>query len=153
MTTSRHRPKADELIDGLGLQPHPEGGWWAQTWLGPADPNDPDGRPVGTAIAFLLKAGERSHWHRLDAVEVWHRQAGSPLALSVWTGDGPIVTHVLGTNVVAGERPHTVVPARSWQTARTLGSWTLVACTMTPGFHVSGFELAVPDWTPSSDDT
>ena len=149
--TQRHRPDPDELIEQLGMQPHPEGGWWAQTWLGPGDPHDINGRPIGTAIAFWLKSGERSHWHRLDGVEVWHRQAGSPLELSVWDGAGPIVTHVLGTNVAAGERPHAIVPAHSWQTARTLGSWTLVACTMAPGFHLAGFELATPEWAPPTD--
>lgn len=131
---------AAELIAALGLAPHPEGGHYAETWRGAAGP---DGRPVGTAIHFLLAAGERSHWHRIDAAEVWLWHAGAPLDLTIGTQ-----AVVLGADVIAGERPHAVVPAGVWQTAATTGAWTLVSCVVAPGFEFSGFELAEPGFDP-----
>lgn len=130
----------DALIAHLDLAPHPEGGWYRQTWVAEAE----DGaRPSGTCIYFLLKAGEASHWHRVDAVEIWHYYAGAPLALSISeTADGPARDHTLGPDLMAGEAPQLIVPDGHWQAARTLGPWTLVGCTVSPGFRFEGFELA-----------
>jgi uncharacterized protein len=131
---------ADEIIAHLGLAPHPEGGWYRQTWAA-----EGKGRPAGTAIYFLLRAGERSHWHRVDAAEVWHFYAGAALILSVAaTAQGPARDQTLGPDLMAGERPQIVVPAHHWQAARTLGDWTLAGCTVSPGFRFEGFELAPP---------
>ncbi len=132
---------ADEIIRLLDLAPHPEGGHFRETFR---DPHAVDGRSVGTAIYFLLKAGERSHWHRVDAAEIWHFHAGAPLALEI-EGQGEIV---LGPDLAAGQRPQGVVPAGAWQAARSLGDWTLVGCTVSPGFEFSAFELAPPGWSP-----
>ncbi|MBA4351795.1 MAG: cupin [Rhodobacter sp.] len=135
---------ADRIIAELGLQPHPEGGWYRETWKGP----EVDGRAVGTAIYFLLKAGERSHWHRVDAGEVWLWHAGSPLDLRVAEADaGPVAVHRLGPNVLSGERPQAVVPAGWWQAAEATEGWALVSCCVAPGFRFEGFELAVPGFT------
>lgn len=132
---------ADELIERLGLEPHPEGGWFRETWRDP----DVDGRRGrGTAIYFLLRAGERSHWHRVDAAEVWHHYAGAPLELSI----GSDRRVVLGPDVAAGEVPQAVVPAGEWQAARSLGAFTLVGCTVSPAFRFEGFELAPEGWSP-----
>lgn len=131
---------ADEIVRKLGLQPHPEGGWYRETWAA-----DGDGRPAGTCIYFLLKSGERSHWHRVDAAEIWHHYCGAPIILSVSaTADGPRRDHVLGSDLLAGQAPQIVVPAGHWQAARTVGGWTLVGCTVSPGFRFEGFELAAP---------
>ena len=130
---------ADEIVATLGLQPHPEGGWYAESWRGPAGP---DGRAVATAIYFLLRTGERSHWHRVDADETWLFHAGAPLALTVVDDEANRVEHRLGPDVVAGERPQAVVPARAWQSAWSTGDWTLVSCVVAPGFEFTGFELA-----------
>jgi hypothetical protein len=133
---------ADRIIATLGLEPHPEGGWYRQTWVA-----DGPGRPTGTCIHFLLKAGERSHWHRVDAAEIWHFYAGGPLILSVAPGrEGPARDLVLGADVLAGEAPQIVVPAHHWQAARSTGAYTLVGCTVSPGFRFDGFELAPPDF-------
>lgn len=135
---------AEEVIDLLGLEPHPEGGRFAETWRAPAE-----GRSPGTAIYFLLRAGERSHWHRVDAAEVWHHYAGASLRLSI--SDGTTTDeHALGIDLRAGERPQAVVPAGAWQAAESLGEWTLVGCTVSPGFEFDGFELAPPDWEPGA---
>ena len=135
---------AEGIISALGLAPHPEGGWYRQTWVAEAGPGE---RPSGTAILFLLMAGERSHWHRVDATEIWHFHAGSPLALSMAPQDtGPAVAHRLGPDLMAGEMPQLIVPAGYWQAARSLGGWTLVGCTVSPGFRFEGFELAPPDF-------
>jgi hypothetical protein len=133
---------AEAIIARLGLQPHPEGGWYRQTWEGPLV----DGRASGTAILFLLRAGERSHWHRVDADEIWLWHAGAPLLLSM-TGSGP-GEHRLGPDVLGGEAVQAVVPAGAWQAARSTGDWTLVSCTVSPGFRFDGFELAPPEWSP-----
>ena len=132
------------MIRLLALKPHPEGGHYRETFR---DPRMVDGRAVSTAIYFLLKRGERSCWHRVDAVEVWHWHAGGALTLRV--NDGAATTEVrLGPDLVAGERPQAVVPARAWQSAETTGDWTLVGCTVAPGFEFSGFEPAPNDWEP-----
>ena len=138
---------AAEVIRCLDLKPHPEGGHFRETFR---DARSVDGgRAASTAIYFLLARGERSHWHRIDAAEVWHYYAGSPLALSI-ARDGPSETLRLGPNLGADERPQAVVPAHAWQAAESLGDWTLVGCTVAPGFDFSTFELAEPDWSPES---
>lgn len=137
---------ADEIIAALGLQPHPEGGHYVETFR---DAPGPDGRSRSTAIYFLLRAGERSHWHRVDAVEIWHFHAGAPLRLSISEGAGrPIRRITLGHGVIAGQMPQGIVPPHHWQAAESLGEWTLVGCTVAPGFDFAGFELAPPGWTP-----
>lgn len=133
-------PEARRAIDTLGLQPHPEGGWYRQTWAA-----EGPGRPAGTCIYFLLAAGQRSHWHRVDATEIWHFYAGAALELEIADGDARSSARtsiVLGTDFAAGMVAHGVVPARAWQSARSLGAWTLVGCTVAPAFEFSGFELA-----------
>lgn len=131
---------ADAIIAALRLQPHPEGGWFAEVWRS-AGP----GRPAGTSIYFLLKAGEVSHWHRLDAPEIWHFHAGQPLILrQAAEAAGPARAAVLGPDATAGQRPQIVVPAGTWQSARSTGAFTLVGCTMAPGFLFEGFDLAPP---------
>jgi predicted cupin superfamily sugar epimerase len=132
---------AGEIIRKLGLQPHPEGGWYRQTWVGPIV----EGRASGTAILFLLQAGERSHWHRVDADEIWLWHAGAPLVLSVGVEVAEELR--LGPDVLGGEVVQAVVPAGWWQAARSLGEWTLVSCTVSPGFRFEGFELAPPGWS------
>lgn len=134
---------ADEIIARLGLQPHPEGGHFRETFRAPEA-----GRGASTAIFFLLKAGERSHWHRVDADEVWHHYAGASLELSM-SDDGKATRHFrLGTDFDVGEMPQIVVPRGVWQAARSLGNWTLVGCTVAPAFDFAGFELAPPGWSP-----
>lgn len=132
--------EADELIAHLKLVPHPEGGWYRQTWVA-----DGPGRPSGTAIYFLLRAGEVSHWHRVDATEIWLYHAGAPLVLSVSETDaGPAEDHRLGPDLLQGEAPQVIVPPYHWQAARSTGDWTLVSCTVSPGFDFAGFTLAAP---------
>ncbi len=131
---------ADELIERLRLQPHPEGGHYAETWRGP---DRGDGRATASAIHFLLRDGERSHWHRVDAPEIWLHHAGAPLRLSV--GDADVV---LGDDVAAGEQPQVVVPAHAWQAAESTGAWSLVSCVVAPAFEFDHFELAPPGWEP-----
>lgn len=133
---------ADELIAALDLAPHPEGGHYRQTWVGPLR----DGRPSGTAILFLLRSDERSHWHRVDADEVWLFHAGAPLTLSISSNGRHARQHALGTDIRSGQSPQVVVPADAWQSARTEGEWTLVSCTVSPGFTFDGFGLAPPDF-------
>lgn len=137
-------PSAHEIVEQLGMRPHPEGGWYVETFRdAPAG-----GRGHSTAIYFLLERGQVSAWHRVrDAAEVWHFHAGSPLELTVASAAGRIV-HRLGIDLEAGERPQVVVPADAWQTARSLGEWTLVGCTVAPGFDFAVFELAEPGWEP-----
>lgn len=135
---------ARELIKVLQLEPHPEGGWYRQTFVSPSAGT----RAASTAIYYLLEAGQHSHWHRVDADEVWHFYAGAPLELRM-SKDGVRETrHVLGSDVLAGQHPQIVVPAGAWQSACSNGSWTLVGCTVAPGFTFDGFELAPPDWRP-----
>jgi uncharacterized protein len=139
--------RPEEIIRELGLQPHPEGGWYVQTF------KDGDGQARGhsTAIYYMLQAGERSHWHRVhDAAEVWHYYAGAPLALHVAEDGKGRQTIMLGTDLPNGERPQAVVPANWWQAAETTGEYTLVGCTVAPGFEFSSFEMAPPGWAPSA---
>ena len=135
---------ADEIIRLLGLAPHPEGGHFAETFR---DAGVDGARATSTAIYFLLRAGEVSHWHRVDAAEVWHWYAGAPLSLSI-ADDAGRRDVTLGTNLAAGERPQAVVPAWSWQQAQSLGAWTLVGCTVAPGFEFAGFEMAPEGFAP-----
>jgi len=136
----------DDVIRTLDLKPHPEGGWYRQTHrIEPAG----EARSAGTAIYYALGEGERSHWHHVDATEIWHWYAGAPLELSLAANDhdNPIA-HVLGPDLAAGQRPQVIVPPHHWQAARSLGAWTLVGCTVSPGFDFSGFTLAPPGWSP-----
>jgi len=136
---------ADDIIRILELKPHPEGGHYRETFRDGAP--DGNGRAASTAIYFLLRAGERSRWHRVDATEAWHFHAGAPLALSISAG-GKTSTLRLGTDLAAGERPQAIVPARAWQQAKSLGDWTLAGCTVAPGFEFSGFEMALEGFDP-----
>jgi predicted cupin superfamily sugar epimerase len=132
---------ADQIIAQLNLAPHPEGGYYRQTWVA-----ENEGRATGTCIYFVLKAGQASHWHAVDAVEIWHYYAGAPLLLSLSpTLDGPAEEHSLGPNLGAGELPQAIVPEGHWQKAATTGEWTLVGCTVSPGFRFEGFTLAAPE--------
>lgn len=137
-----------DVIRTLDLKPHPEGGWYRQTHrIEPA----PGERSPGTAIYYALGAGERSHWHHVDATEIWHWYAGDPLELSLAASDhhAPIA-HVLGPDIAVGQKPQIVVDPSHWQAARTLGAWTLVGCTVSPGFDFAGFVMAAPDWSPGA---
>jgi predicted cupin superfamily sugar epimerase len=135
---------AAEIICLLKLKPHPEGGHYRETFR---DPHTVGGRAASTSIYFLLQRGERSHWHRIDAVEVWHYYAGAPLKLSVINGMSEEIFR-LGNDIAADEVPQVTVPARAWQAAETTGDWTLVGCTVAPGFDFAGFELAPKEWSP-----
>jgi predicted cupin superfamily sugar epimerase len=139
---------ARDIVAALRMQAHPEGGWYVETWRADA----PDGgRPAGSAILFLLAAGERSRWHRVDAAEIWQHSAGDALELRIWrpgASHGGVSVHRLGPNVVADETVQVVVPAGAWQTARSLGGWTLVGCIVVPAFDFAGFELAPDGWEP-----
>jgi len=137
---------AAEMIRALDLKPHPEGGHYRQTFQDAR--TDSNERAASTAIYFLLARGERSHWHRVDAVEVWHYYAGAPLVLEMAAADEPVRRMKLGPDLAMGERPQGVVPALHWQAAETLGEWTLVGCTVAPGFEFSRFEIAPTDWSP-----
>jgi len=136
---------ADEVIAALGLAPHPEGGHYRETFR---DAEPTDRRGASTAIYYLLRAGERSHWHRVDAAEVWHHYAGGPLLLALSSDGAGIERHRLGCDLRAGERPQVVVPKGVWQSAEPLGDWTLVGCTVAPAFEFDGFEMAPPGWRP-----
>ena len=130
---------ADQIIAHLNLAPHPEGGFYRQTWIAANQ-----GRPSGTCIYFLLKAGEASHWHKVDATEIWLYHAGAPLILSLSDSDqGPATDHLLTPDLATGA-PQIIVPEHHWQAARTTGDFTLVSCTVSPGFSFSGFTLAPP---------
>ncbi len=132
---------AQEFIDHLKLQPHPEGGWFRETWRA-----DTPGRATGTCIYFLLQADERSHWHKVDATEIWLFHAGAPLILSLSETDhGPARDHMLTPDLSKGA-PQVIVPTGHWQAARSTGDYTLVSCTVSPGFEFDGFELAAPDF-------
>ena len=135
----------EDIIRELGMQPHPEGGWYAETFRDTAGGE----RGHSTAIYYLLTKGQRSHWHRVhDAVEVWHYYAGAPLSLHRSEDGTASETLTLGTNLSAGERPQAIVPANWWQAAESLGEFTLVGCTVSPGFEFSSFEMAPAGWTP-----
>jgi predicted cupin superfamily sugar epimerase len=136
---------AAAIIARLGLQPHPEGGHFRETWR---DRPAGGGRGAGTAIYYLLASGERSHWHRVDAAEIWHWYGGAPLALGVAEPGAAPATLTLGPDLAGGQAPQIIVPAGSWQSAESLGDWTLVGCTVSPAFEFAGFEMAPPGWTP-----
>ena len=138
---------AAEIMRLLDLKPHPEGGHFRETFR---DPRMVDGgRAASTAAYYLLARGGRSHWHKVDAVEVWHYHAGAPLKLEIaLDAKGPVESLTLGADLAAGERPQAIVPAHAWQAAHSLGDWTLVGCTVAPGFEFAGFELAPDDFTP-----
>ena len=130
---------ADQIIAHLNLAPHPEGGFYRQTWVA-----ENAGRPSGTCIYFLLKSGQSSHWHRVDATEIWLYHAGAPLILSLSDSDeGPATDHLLTPDLATGA-PQIIVPEHHWQAARTTGDFTLVSCTVSPGFSFDGFTLAPP---------
>jgi predicted cupin superfamily sugar epimerase len=132
--------EADRIIALLNLQPHPEGGYFRETFR---DTNSPDGRAHSTAIYFLLKAGEASRWHRVDAAEVWHYYRGAPLELRIGKQ-----TYVLGPNIDEAQAPQVIVPPHAWQSARSLGDYTLVGCTVAPGFEFAHFEMAADEFEP-----
>jgi predicted cupin superfamily sugar epimerase len=138
---------AGEIIAALKLQPHPEGGWFCETYRH-VPPEG--GRGAITAIYYLLQAGEQSHWHRVDADEIWHFYSGDPLELSLSRDRRIAERHILGNDLAQDHAPQIVVPAGLWQSARPLGAFTLVGCTVAPAFEFSGFELAPPGWSPES---
>ncbi len=128
------------------MTPHPEGGYFVETFRDAPE----GGRGFSTAIYYLLEAGDCSAWHKVnDAAEVWHFYAGAPLALTLSPNGHDAVAHRLGPDIANGERPQVIVPAGHWQTAESLGAWTLVGCTVAPGFDFAGFEMAPPDWRPT----
>ncbi|WP_421705045.1 cupin domain-containing protein [Aliiroseovarius sp.] len=131
---------SDQIIEALNLTPHPEGGHYRQTWVD----EDSSGRPTGTCIYFLLKDGEASHWHKVDATEIWLYHAGAPVVLSLSkTAQGPKRDHLLTPDLTKGQ-PQLIVPEHHWQAARSTGDYTLVSCTVSPGFQFDGFTLAPP---------
>jgi uncharacterized protein len=137
---------AEDIIARLGLKPHPEGGHFRETFRDAR--LDADGRARSTAIYFLLARGERSHWHRIDAAEIWHYYAGHALTLEI--ADGGIRRLIrLGPDLCRGEVPQAVVPAHAWQAAQSSGDWSLVGCTVAPGFEFACFELAPKGWAPA----
>lgn len=136
--------EARRIIERLGLEPHPEGGWYRETWRAEAAPG---ARSAGTAIHFLLEPGQSSHWHRIDAPELWIFQTGSALELRT-AGKGPAETVRLGADVLAGDAPQHLVRAGEWQAATARDGWALVACVVIPGFDFASFELAPPGWAP-----
>ena len=144
MDIARH--PAREVVRLLDLKPHPEGGHYRETFRD--ERVDADGRAASTAILFLLAGDEVSEWHRVDAVEIWHWHAGAPLVLTTSPNGHDAAARHLGPDIAAGQMPQLVVPAHQWQTAASLGAWTLVGCTVAPGFRFEGFELAPPGWRP-----
>jgi predicted cupin superfamily sugar epimerase len=147
MFVTPQTPETAALVASLGLSPHPEGGWYRETWrAGPAPAGD---RAAATAIYYLLEAGDRSHWHRVDAAELWLFHAGAPLTLSIARDDGALETVILGPDPLTGQSPQRLVPAGAWQSAQASDvGWTLVACVVVPGFEFSGFEMAPSGWAP-----
>lgn len=138
--------EAREIIEALGLAPHPEGGWYRETWRGEVGS---EGRAGGTCIYFLLEAGQRSHWHRVDAAEMWLWHAGAPLEVRIAAEDlHDIDTVRLGGDVSSGDAPQCLVPANRWQSTEAQAGCALVSCVVVPGFDFAGFELAPPGWTP-----
>jgi predicted cupin superfamily sugar epimerase len=136
---------ADEMISKLQLSPHPEGGHFRETFR---DSTTTSGRSASTAILYLLKAGEQSRWHRVDAAEVWHWYAGAPLELGLSADGREKRTRVLGNLIAEGQSPQIVVPVQCWQMARSMGAYSLVGCTVAPGFEFAGFEMAASGWSP-----
>ncbi len=138
---------ADAIVRRLDLKPHPEGGFYRETFRD--EKTDASGRALSSLIYFLLGAGDVSEWHRCDAAEVWHYYAGAPLVLTQSPNGHDASAAHLGPDVLAGQQPQIVVPANYWQTATSLGAWTLVGCTVAPAFDFAGFELAPPGWRPT----
>ena len=134
-----------EIIEALQLIPHPEGGHYAETWRHDGG----EARGAGTAVYYLLRAGERSHWHRIDGAEIWHFYAGAPLELSTCIEGEAVLRRVLGVDLTAGQRPQIIVAPHEWQAARSMGAWTLVGCTVSPAFEFEHFELAPKGWNPT----
>jgi predicted cupin superfamily sugar epimerase len=139
--------RVTHLLEQLSLAPHPEGGFYRETFRDPR--TDANGRSVSTLIYFLLGVGDVSAWHRVDAAEVWHYYAGAPLVITISPNGNDAAAAHLGPDLRTGQRPQIVVPAGHWQTATSLGEWTLVGCTVAPAFDFAGFELAAPDWRPT----
>lgn len=140
---------ARTIVETLGMRPHPEGGWYVETFRDTGNDTPAGGRGHSTAIYFLLERGQVSAWHRVrDAAEVWHHYAGAALRLTVCPEGGMPAPVIVGKDLPAGERPQAIVPANAWQTAESLGDWTLVGCTVAPGFDFASFELAPPGWRP-----
>ncbi|MGY4316772.1 cupin domain-containing protein [Bradyrhizobium sp. JR3.5] len=139
---------AADIIARLELKPHPEGGHYRETFRDQRC--DASGRAHSTAIYFLLARGERSHWHRIDAVEMWHYYAGAPLTLKIAQDGAQPHAITLGPDFAQGEQPQAIVPAGAWQAAESRGDWTLVGCTVAPGFEFAKFEMAKPDWFPGN---
>ena len=137
--------RAEDIIAALGLQPHPEGGHYREIYRAPAAEGT---RSAVTSIYFLLRAGERSHWHRVDQAELWYWHAGAPLMLSISEDGQTITRHLLGADFGLGQRPQAVVPPNAWQAAEPRGDWSLVGCAVAPGFEFEKFELAPPGWAP-----
>jgi uncharacterized protein len=138
---------AAAVVRLLDLRPHPEGGHFRESFRD--ERLVADGRAASTAIYYLLGAGETSQWHRVDAAEIWHFYAGAPLVITVSPNGHDASTHHLGPDLARRERPQVVVAAGAWQTATSLGAWTLVGCTVAPGFEFSAFEMAPPGWQPA----
>ncbi len=136
---------AKEVIEKLGLLPHPEGGHYKEIYR---DLPEDGSRGAATAIYYLLATDEFSHWHRIDALEMWHYYGGAPLALTISENGQDAEGVHLGLNLEVGQRPFAVVPPHAWQTAVSLGQWSLVGCTVSPAFEFSAFEMAPPDWKP-----
>jgi uncharacterized protein len=139
--------EACTIIARLELKPHPEGGYYRETFRDARA--DAQGRARSTAIYYLLARGDRSHWHRIDAVEVWHYYSGAALTLKIANEGCTPHTITLGPDVAAGQRPQAIVPEGAWQSAKSTGDWTLVGCTVAPGFEFASFELAATDWQPA----
>lgn len=141
---------AKAIIRLLDLKPHPEGGWYKETWRADAEDGQ---RASGTAIYYLLEADQFSHWHRVDAAEIWHWYAGAPLSLTVSPNGVDAEAKVLGPDLLENQSPQIIIPPNHWQSATSLGAFTLVGCTVSPGFEFSGFEMAPPDWRPAPQDS
>lgn len=137
---------ASEIVTALGMQPHPEGGYYREIWR---DRPEDGSRGASTAIYYLLGPGDVSHWHRVDADEAWHWYGGGPLVLTMSPDGHDASAHHLGPDLGAGQRPFLMVPRGVWQSAASLGRWTLVGCTVSPAFDFAGFEMAPPDWRPT----
>lgn len=133
-----------DIIDTLGLIPHPEGGWYGETWRGQETP-----RASGSSIYFLLEAHQHSRWHKVDAVEIWHWYSGSPMELHIHES-GTTRIEILGPDITASQRPQLIVPENAWQQSIPLSGWVLVGCTVSPGFEFAGFELADKNWAPDT---
>ena len=138
-----------DIVRRLRLAPHPEGGWYRETWRATASQEGE--RAAGTAIYYLLEEGQRSHWHRIDSAEVWHFHAGAPLLLEIAPDDSGSVTALpLGVDLAVGEEPQRIVPGGWWQAARPVGGWSLASCTVSPGFLFEHFEMAPKGWRPGA---